>query len=91
MQKYKVGETVELPSYIKFDLLSRAALIVLKCGRIIMNKFKVGSQVELPKEMHPGVPGTVIMVDEKKEKYLVRFNGVQQQYFTEDQLKIWDK
>lgn len=91
MRKFTVGNMVELPQEIKFDFLSRFVLMFPKIWRFIMNKFKTGETVKLPSEMYPNVPGTVISYNEKKEQYLVRFNGVQQLYFSEDQLKLWDK
>lgn len=50
-----------------------------------MKKFKVGDLVTLPNKMYHGMYGRVWEVNEKI--VLVRFNGVQQRYFFNDELK----
>ena len=52
-------------------------------------EFKVGEVVSLPENKYPGVVGTVIT--DSKQGVLVRFNGTQQLYFNEDELKLYNK
>ncbi|MCW0953714.1 hypothetical protein OIT44_06580 [Weissella ceti] len=91
MEKYKVGDLVALPNRIKHLGIAKVIMWIGKQGGRIMMKFKVGSQVELPEEKYPNVQGIVIFLDEKNDKYLVRFNGTQQLYFTENELRSWDQ
>ena len=48
-------------------------------------KYKIGQLVSLPETRYKGVVGTVI--DENKVGILVRFNGIQELYFKEKELK----
>lgn len=91
MNKYKVGDLVALPKRIKHLGIAKVVMWIGRQWRSMMMKFNVGSRVELPAEKYPNVQGIVIFLDEKQEQYLVRFNGTQQLYFTEDELRPWDK
>ncbi|TDQ40859.1 hypothetical protein [Aureibacillus halotolerans] len=55
-----------------------------------MNKFKVGEVVEVPESVMKRVPGIVVSFDEGQEKYLIRFGALQQLYFSEDEIELWD-
>jgi len=90
MKKYEVGDLVGLPERIKFSAIAKIGMWIVERGRRIMAMFKVGTQVALPITKYPNVPGIVIQFDEKKDKYLVRFNGTQQDYFSEDELSPWE-
>ena len=91
MKKYKIGAVVSLPSGVGLSIVVKLVFLLIRKGRIIMTKFKTGENVALPESKYPGVPGVVISYNNKTEKYLVRFNGIQQMYFSEDELTVWDK
>lgn len=52
-------------------------------------KYKIGQLVSLPETRYKGVVGTVIA--ENKVGILVRFNGIQELYFKEKELKAYKK
>jgi transcription antitermination factor NusG len=52
-----------------------------------MAEFKIGDTVHITGAVMTGNVGTVISIDEKREKYLVRISGVTQNYFGADELK----
>jgi len=52
-------------------------------------KYKIGQLVNLPETRYKGVVGTVIA--ENKVGILVRFNGIQELYFIEKELKAYKK
>lgn len=52
-------------------------------------KYKIGQLVNLPETRYKGIIGTVIA--ENKAGILVRFNGSQQLYFKEEELKACKK
>ena len=52
-------------------------------------KYKIGQLVGLPETRYKGVVGTVIA--ENKVGILVRFNGIQELYFKEEELKAYKK
>ena len=53
-----------------------------------MSDFKVGDIVTIPATK---VIGTVVYINEKRQKYLVRINGVQQLYYMEKELELYKK
>ncbi|WP_180350333.1 hypothetical protein [Lactococcus lactis] len=52
-------------------------------------KYKIGQLVSLPETRYKEVVGTVIA--ENKVGILVRFNGIQELYFKEKELKAYKK
>ena len=54
-----------------------------------MGQLKIGSMVKIvdQKDAMKDQIGAVVYFDEKREKILVRFGGVQQLYYALDQLK----
>lgn len=52
-------------------------------------KYKIGQLVSLPETRYKGIIGTVIA--ENKVSTLVRFNGIQELYFKEEELKAYKK
>ncbi|WP_189241379.1 hypothetical protein [Lactococcus lactis] len=52
-------------------------------------KYKIGQLVRLPETKYVGVVGTVIA--ENKVGILVRFDGIQELYFKEEELKAYKK
>lgn len=52
-------------------------------------KYKIGQLVSLPETRYKGVVGTVTA--ENKVGILVRFNGIQELYFKEEELKAYKK
>ncbi len=50
-----------------------------------MEKYQIGDAVYAKLGTFP-VVGTIVAVDTKAEKYLVRFSGVQQNWYTEEEL-----
>lgn len=55
-----------------------------------MDKFKVGDLVEVPDSSMKSVPGVVVYFDEKQEKYLIRFGGSQQLFYSENEIVVWN-
>ncbi|MDO1605936.1 hypothetical protein Q2T76_07785 [Lactobacillus sp. YT155] len=51
-------------------------------------KFNIGDTVRVIKM---NWAGTVIYFDKKTEKYLVRVNGVEQFYYSDDEIELWKK
>ena len=54
-----------------------------------MGKFKVGDTVQITGTTMTGNVGTVVHLDKKREKYLVRVTDETQNYFTEDELEAF--
>ncbi len=52
-----------------------------------MGEIRVGDTVLLPDSKYPGVVGVVLQIT--NDKCLVNFNGVQQLFFTVDELKLY--
>lgn len=52
-------------------------------------KYSLGDQVKVEEGPMKGIPGIVIYIDAKRDRYLLRFTGMQQVYFTEDQIHPW--
>lgn len=52
-------------------------------------KYKIGQLVSLPETRYKGIIGTVIA--ENKVGILLRFNGIQELYFKEEELKACKK
>lgn len=52
-------------------------------------KYKIGQLVSLPETRYKGIIGTVIA--ENKVGILVRFSGIQELYFKEEELKAYKK
>lgn len=54
-------------------------------------KFKIGDGVSVTTGPLKGMYGTIIYYDEKPAKYLIRFTGTQQIYFSESEIIFWEK
>lgn len=54
-----------------------------------MERFKVGDTVQVTGTTMTGNVGTVVHLDKKRQKYLVRITDATQNYFTEDELKAF--
>ncbi len=54
-----------------------------------MNDFAIGDTVQVMGRTMTGNVGTVVSIDEKRGKYLVRITDVTQNYFTADELKLF--
>ncbi|ANY09399.1 hypothetical protein AFB00_27715 [Pseudonocardia sp. HH130630-07] len=54
-----------------------------------MDEFSVGDTVRITGRTMTGNVGTVIHLDKKNEKYLVRISAVTQNYFTAEELEIF--
>lgn len=52
-----------------------------------MTQFKIGQTVKIIGKTMTGNVGTVVYLDEKREKYLVRISAVTQNYFTAEELQ----
>lgn len=52
-----------------------------------MDKFKIGDTVQITAATMNGSVGTVVHLDEKRQKYLVRVTDQTQNYYTGDELK----
>lgn len=55
-----------------------------------MTDFKVGDTVQVTGSTMTGNVGTIISIDERRAKYLVLVSAVTQNYFTADELKIFE-
>jgi len=54
-----------------------------------MNEFNVGDTVQITGAVMTGNVGTVVSIDEKREKYLVRITEETQNYFAAAELKLF--
>ena len=54
-----------------------------------MKELKIGDTVQITGAVMTGNVGTVVSIDEKRGKYLVRVGGATQNYFAADELKIF--
>ncbi|MGH3691099.1 MAG: hypothetical protein ACRDT7_13155 [Microbacterium sp.] len=54
-----------------------------------MNDFTVGDTVQITGATMTGNVGTVVSIDAKRGKYLVRITDVTQNYFTPEELKLF--
>jgi ribosomal protein L24 len=54
-----------------------------------MQEFQIGDTVQVTGAVMTGNVGTVVSIDEKDGRYLVRVGGVTQNYFTGDELTIF--
>ncbi|MDU0326476.1 hypothetical protein RWH43_06845 [Microbacterium sp. KSW2-21] len=54
-----------------------------------MDVFAIGDTVEISGPVMAGNIGTVVYLDEKRGKYLVRFGGVTQNYFSPADLRLF--
>ncbi|SEI91245.1 hypothetical protein SAMN04487995_2518 [Dyadobacter koreensis] len=52
-------------------------------------KFRIGDGVSVITGPLKGIYGTVIFFDEETSKYLIRFTGSQQIYFSEGEIIFW--
>lgn len=55
-----------------------------------MNVFSIGETVRIKGKTMTGNVGTVIFLDRKTEKYLVRISAVTQNYFDADELETYN-
>ena len=56
-----------------------------------MNEFKIGDTVQATGSVMTGNVGTVIWIDEKRERYLVMVTPQAQNYFSGDELRIYKR
>ncbi|WP_169305781.1 KOW domain-containing RNA-binding protein [Renibacterium salmoninarum] len=54
-----------------------------------MDNFKIGQTVKITGKTMTGNVGTVVHLDEKRGKYLVRITDVTQNYFDADELELF--
>lgn len=54
-----------------------------------MNAFKIGDTVQITGTTMTGNVGTVVHLDDKREKYLVRITDETQNHFGEDELTLF--
>jgi transcription antitermination factor NusG len=54
-----------------------------------MNEFAIGDTVQITGPTMTGNVGTVVSIDEKRGKFLVRITDVTQNYFTPTDLKLF--
>ncbi|UOX92234.1 hypothetical protein MUY14_17005 [Amycolatopsis sp. FBCC-B4732] len=54
-----------------------------------MDNFKIGETVRITGRTMTGSVGTVVHLDEKRGKYLVRVSDVLQNYFTAEELEVF--
>jgi transcription antitermination factor NusG len=54
-----------------------------------MSDFAIGDTVQITGSTMTGNVGTVVSIDEKRGKYLVRVTDVTQNYFTPEELKLF--
>lgn len=56
-----------------------------------MNEFKIGDVVQITGTIMPGSVGTVVSFDDKRDKYLVRITEAVQNYYTADELELFER
>lgn len=54
-----------------------------------MNEFKIGDTVRMTGRIMTGNVGTVVHLDEKRGRYLVRIDAVTQNYFPPEDLELY--
>lgn len=54
-----------------------------------MHEFKIGDTVRIIGSVMPGSVGTVVAIDDTREKYLVRITDVTQNYYRADELELF--
>lgn len=54
-----------------------------------MGTFSIGQIVRITGDVMTGNVGTVVYLDEKRERYLVRIDGMTQNYFTADEIELY--
>ncbi|WP_420112267.1 hypothetical protein [Pseudactinotalea sp.] len=54
-----------------------------------MSEFKVGDTVQATGSVMTGNVGTVVWIDEERQKYLVRITDETQNYFSAAELKLF--
>ena len=54
-----------------------------------MNDFTIGDTVQITGATMTGNVGTVVSIDRKRVRYLVRITDVTQNYFAPDELKLF--
>lgn len=55
-----------------------------------MPTYKIGDEVGVSDGPMKGIFGIVVGFYKRRDQYIVRFNGIQQDYFDEAQLYSWD-
>ena len=56
-----------------------------------MNEFKVGDTVQVTGTIMTGSVGTVVHLDKRREKYLVRITDETQNYYRADELTTFSR
>lgn len=55
-----------------------------------MNEFAIGDTVQITGPVMTGSVGTVVYLDEPRAKYLVRIDTLVQNYFSADEIELFD-
>lgn len=68
---------------------SRPPLPPSQKGAKQMNEFNIGDVVRITGSVMPGSVGTVVSLDDKRGKYLVRITEAVQNYYTAEELELF--
>ncbi|MGO2638230.1 MAG: hypothetical protein ACTH9D_04295 [Enterococcus viikkiensis] len=56
-----------------------------------MDAFKLGEGVTVTTGPLQGIYGVIVFYDQQQKRYLVRFTGQQQLYFSLEEIILWSK
>lgn len=54
-----------------------------------MDEYKIGDTVQVTGKIMPGSVGTVVHLDQKRQKYLVRITDETQNYYSAEELELF--
>ncbi|MGX7203992.1 transcription termination/antitermination protein NusG [Enterococcus pingfangensis] len=56
-----------------------------------MEQFKLGESVTVINGPFKGIYGVIVFYDKQQEKYLIRFSGQQQLYYSANEIILWSE
>ncbi|MBM7710488.1 hypothetical protein [Enterococcus xiangfangensis] len=56
-----------------------------------MEQFKLGESVTVTNGPFKDIYGVIVFYDKRQEKYLIRFSGQQQLYYSVDEIILWSE
>lgn len=59
--------------------------------RKVLDAFKLGEGVTVTTGPLQGIYGIIVFYDQQQKRYLVRFTGQQQLYFSPEEIILWSK
>lgn len=71
-----------------FMLEARSEIGGMGC---LVEQFKLGESVTVINSPFKGIYGVIVFYDKRQEKYLIRFSGQQQLYYSADEIILWSE